>query len=80
MVRQPDPSKFDRPLTRAELKERERRLSLLSPQHVAEEYRRAYETCRMDGDRLPSASAVQEMVTAWKLLWSWRKRRAARGV
>ena len=29
----------------------------------------------MEGDRLPSASAVQELVTAWKLLWGWRKRR-----
>jgi hypothetical protein len=70
-----DPAGFDRPLNREELKEQRRRLSLLSPHHVAEEYRRAYETCKMEGDRLPSASSVQGLVTAWKLLWSWRKQR-----
>ena len=40
--------------------ERHRRLAMLSPHHVAEAYRRAHEACRMDGDRLPRASAVQE--------------------
>jgi hypothetical protein len=74
MTRPPDLSELDRPLNEAELKELQRRLSLLSPHHVVDEYRRAYETCRMNGDRLPSASAIQELVTAWKLLWSWRKR------
>src|SRR5271165_2688719 len=34
MARRPDPAEFDRPLTEAELKERMRRLSLLSPHHV----------------------------------------------
>jgi hypothetical protein len=33
-----------------------RRLSLLSPHHVAEAYRQAYETCWMEGDLLPRAS------------------------
>ena len=27
----------------------------------------------MAGDRLPKAADVQEMVTAWKLLWKWRR-------
>jgi len=40
----------------------------------AEAYRQAYKACRMEGDLLPRANAVQELVTAWKLLWSWRKR------
>jgi len=75
MARRPDPAEFDRPLTDAELKQRRRELSMLSPQHVAESYRRAHEACRMDGDQLPRASAVQEMVAAWKLLWTWRRRR-----
>jgi hypothetical protein len=47
---------FDRPLTPAELAERRRRLSLLSPHHVADAYRQAHEACRMEGDRLPRAS------------------------
>jgi hypothetical protein len=28
----------------------------------------------MDGDHVPKASVVQELVTAWKLLWKWRRR------
>jgi hypothetical protein len=28
----------------------------------------------MDGDRVPGASAVQELVSAWKLLWQWRRK------
>ena len=72
MARRPDPAEFDRPLTEAELKERVRRLSMLPPHHVADAYRQAYEACRMEGDRLPRASAVQEMVATWKVLRKWR--------
>ena len=61
MARRPSPEDFDRPLTKAELAERERRLSLLSPNHVADAYRQAHGACRMDGDRLPSARAFQEL-------------------
>jgi hypothetical protein len=32
----------------------------------------------MQGDGLPRASAVQELVTAWKVLWSWTRRRPVR--
>jgi hypothetical protein len=78
MARRPDPAEFDRPLNRTELAECQRRLSMLSPHHVADAYRQAHEACRMDGDRLPKASAVQELVTAWRVLWGWRKRREAR--
>jgi hypothetical protein len=80
MARRPDPAEFDRPLTEAELKERVRRLSMLSPHHVADAYRQAYEACRMEGDRLPLASAVQELVATWKVLRKWKIRGpAARG-
>jgi hypothetical protein len=41
---------------------------------VADAYKRAHEACRMDGDRLPGASAVQELVTAWKVMWQWRRK------
>jgi hypothetical protein len=74
MARRPSPEEFDRPLSTKELQDRQRRLSLLSPHHVADAYRKAHEACRMDGDGLPKASAVQELVTAWKLLWKWRRR------
>src|ERR1700691_3650674 len=71
MARRPDPAEFDRPLNRAELAELQRRLSMLSPHQVADAYRKAHEACRMDGDGLPRASAVQEMVTARRVLWGW---------
>ena len=74
MARRPDPVEYDRPLTEPELKDRMHQLSMLSPHHVADAYRRAYEACRMDGERLPRASSVQELVAAWKLLWKWRRR------
>jgi hypothetical protein len=75
----PSPKDLDRPLTKAELAERERRLSLLSLPHVADAYRQAHAACRMDGDRMPSASAFQELVTVWKLLWKWKNQRKAVG-
>lgn len=74
MARRPDPAEFDEATTAAELEEHRRKLSLLSPQHVADTYRRAHEACRMDGDQVPRASAIQELVTAWKLMWGWRRR------
>jgi hypothetical protein len=74
MPRRPSPEEFDRPLTPLELEERRRRLSLLSPHHVANAYRQAHEACRMEGDRLPRASAVQELVAAWKADVGWRRK------
>lgn len=74
MARRPAPEEFDRPLTPHELNERQRRLSMLSPHHVADAYRKAHDACRMDGDTVPRASAVQDLVTVWKLLWKWRRR------
>ena len=38
MPRRPATEEFDRPLTRDELAERQRRLAMLSPQHVADAY------------------------------------------
>jgi hypothetical protein len=73
MARRPSPEEFDRPLTPQELNERRRKLATLSPHHVAEAYRLAHEACRMEGDRLPRASAVQELVATWKLLWGWKR-------
>ena len=75
MARRPDPAEFDRPLNRAELAGHQRCLATLSPHYVADAYRQAHEACRMEGERLPKASAVQELVTAWKLMWKRRRRR-----
>jgi hypothetical protein len=58
-------------LTREQLKQLERNLSLLSPYLVKEKYRQAADRCRFLD--LPTPRVVQELVTAWKVLWRWRK-------
>ena len=78
MAYRPDASEFDKPLSANELKELHRRLSLLSPHHVLEAYRRAHKQCQMDSDVLPRAAVLQELVTAWKLLRSWKRQRPPR--
>lgn len=64
-----------RPLTKEALQERMRSLSLLSPQHVRDAYRRAWEQCRLEGADVPNVQAIQELVTAFRLLWKWREKR-----
>lgn len=78
MAYRPDASEFDKPLTPDELKELHRRMALLSPHHVQLAYRNAHKDCQMDGDVLPRASALQELVTAWKLMRKWKRRRPPR--
>jgi hypothetical protein len=58
-------------MTRQQLKELERSLSLLSPHIVKEKYRQAADRCRFLD--LPTPRVVQELVTTWKVLWRWRK-------
>ena len=77
MAYRPDPSEFDHPLGPDQVKELHRKLSMLSPSHVRDAYDRAYQACKMDGDVLPRAAAVQELVVSWKILRAWRRRRPA---
>ena len=71
MARRPD----DEPiLSREELSEFSRRLSMLSTDGVESTYRTAYADCRYDGKRIPPAAAVQQLVAAWKVLRRVRKR------
>jgi len=58
-------------LTREQLKQLERNLSLLSPYAVKEKYRQAADRCRFLD--LPTPRVVQELVTTWKVLWRRRK-------
>ena len=62
-----------RPLSGESLKERYRSLSLLSPFHVRDAYWKAWEACKLEGDT-PNVQAIQELVTAFKLLWKWRRK------
>jgi hypothetical protein len=58
-------------LTRDQLKQLERNLSLLSSHIVKEKYRQAADRCRFL--ELPTPRVIQELVTTWKVLWRWRK-------
>jgi hypothetical protein len=60
-------------MTPEELEQKRRELSMLSEYSVQEQYKRAYEACRLEGERLPRPRAIQELVQIWKQLWHWRK-------
>ena len=70
MARRPD-TKSDA-FNRQELDELRRNLSLLSPSSVIDFYRKAHRDCAPE--RKPSPKAIQQLVTAWKILrrWKWR--------
>jgi hypothetical protein len=55
-------------LSRDQLAEFTRRLSMLSVPGVKGVYQTAHNDCRFDGKRLPSAAAIQQLVGAWKVL------------
>ncbi|HTP87563.1 MAG TPA: hypothetical protein VMJ34_11445, partial [Bryobacteraceae bacterium] len=71
----PDPVLYDRPLTRRQVRELHDSMSLLSPARLFGAYQRAHEQCRMTDANMPPASAVQQLVTAWKVM---RERRIGR--
>jgi hypothetical protein len=61
----------DEMLTADQLTELQRRLSMLHPSSVEQVYRDAYERCAPVSGRIPKASVIQELVTAWKQLRRW---------
>jgi hypothetical protein len=72
MTRRPDYRERDEGLSREQLDELKRNLSLLSAPSVVDFYRGAYQECAPE--RKPGARAIQQLVTAWKILrhWDWR--------
>jgi len=72
MASLPNSSERNESLTRGELNELRRNLSLLSPPSVLDFYRDAHKECAPE--RKPTARAIQQLVTAWKILrnWEWR--------
>ena len=72
MARRPERGSAET-LDRKQLAELYRNLSMLSPSHVESFYREAYSRCSL-GCGVPPAKAVQELVTAWRLLRKWRRR------
>ena len=70
MARRPE---TERILSREELREFSRRLSMLSISGVEGTYRAAHADCRLEDKRLPPAAAIQQLVTAWKVLRKTRR-------
>ena len=70
MAKRPNPLPNDA-MTRQQLQQFERSLSLLNPYIVKEKYRQAADRCRFLD--LPTPRVIQELVTTWKVLWRWRK-------
>jgi hypothetical protein len=65
---------LDRPFSRQEVAELRHRLAKLAPSKVIDEYHEVYEKCRIDGDLLPRAKSIQQLVVMWKVLWQGRRR------
>ena len=55
-------------LSREDLTEFQRHLSMLSVPGVEGVYQTAHNDCRYDGKRFPPAAAVQQLVAAWRVL------------
>jgi len=60
-------------LSREELDSLKCRLSLLSPNHVRQEYLEQLERCKLERE-VPPPYVIQRLVAMWKLLWKWRRR------
>ena len=61
-------------LTTAQLAELRKKLSTMSVTAVMDAYRSAYFQCKLDGDKIPSARAIQTLVQAWREMREWSKR------
>jgi hypothetical protein len=59
-------------MTREELKEPRRSLSLLSPHTVRDNYIELLASCRLRDGTPPPPRTMQRLVTLWKILWRWR--------
>jgi hypothetical protein len=70
MARRPRPP--DEVLSRTDLTELQRRLSMMSVTAVQDFYRSTYFVCRIGPGHFPSARAIQELVQAWKQMRKWR--------
>jgi len=72
MAHRPTSEELDRPFSTQEVAALRQRLSKLAHSKVIEEYREVYEKSRIDGDRLPRAKSIQQLVVMWKVVWSGR--------
>jgi hypothetical protein len=58
-------------LSKPELAELQRKLAMMSVTAVSDFYFAAYLRCKFDGDRVPPARAIQELVQARKEMRKW---------
>jgi hypothetical protein len=65
----------DDKLNDVQLQELCRKLSVMSVTAVMDAYRSAYFQCKLDGDKVPSARAIQTLVQVWREMRGWSKRR-----
>jgi hypothetical protein len=70
MARRPRPP--DEVLTKNDLAELQRRLSMMSVTAVQDFYQSAHMVCRIGPGHFPGARAIQELVQAWKQMRKWR--------
>jgi hypothetical protein len=61
-------------LSAEQLAELRRRLSMLHPSSVEQFYQEAHQKCALLSGKVANASAIQELVTAWKQLRKWAGR------
>ena len=74
MARKPDfGNRQEDVLSADDLKSMRESLSRLSLEAVRHAYQTAYARCRMVNDRVPSARSIQELVQAWKSLWTAKR-------
>ena len=59
-------------LSRKDLVDLQRRLSMMSQTAVQDFYQSAYFVCGIGPGHFPSARAIQELVQAWKQMRKWR--------
>jgi len=75
----PTPEDLDRPFTKEELAAERRRLESAPLSTLLDAYLKAYKDCEYQPDRTPRAKNIQLLVTAWKLIWKYKRRRPRRG-
>ena len=64
---------MEKPLSKEDLELYAHKLHALAPQLVYAEYRRLYEECQLNGERLPKASSIQQLVAVWRHLRAARR-------
>jgi len=70
MARRPDP---DIPMTRDELVDLHKQFRTMSESAIQSFYHAAYRRCQFV-NRVPTARSIQELVTVWKYMRSWKRR------